>query len=163
MKKSSLLLVLVMLLIPIVFAQEITVDLRNTQLEPSTIVLKKGEPASITFINHDGQTHGFNKPELNLVGLIEPGESKTFEIRTDTAGEFTFYCAIYCGEKHYNMGGTIIISNNPDNVELDNNMNTGSPGPNSPQFFIWIIGLFVFISALTSGILYHKIKKKKLG
>ena len=161
MKKSSLLLVLVMLLIPIVFAQEITVDLRNTQLEPSTIVLKKGEPASITFINHDGQTHGFNKPELNLVGLIEPGESKTFEIRTDKAGEFNFYCAIYCGKKHYNMGGTIIISDNPDKLELDNNMDTGSSSSNSLQFLTLIIGLFIFVSVIVSGILYYKIKKRK--
>ncbi len=141
--------------------KEITVDLRNTELEPSIIVLKRGEPASITFINHDGQTHGFSVPELNLVGLIEPGESKTFEIQTDKAGEFDFYCAIYCGEKHYNMGGTIIISDNPDKVELDNNMDAGSSGFNSLQLFILIVGLFIFVSVLVSGILYYKVKKRK--
>ena len=161
MKKSSLFLVLVMFLIPMVFAQEITVDLRNTQLEPSTIVLKRGEPASITFVNHDSQTHGFSEPELNLVGLIEPGESKTFEILTDKSGEFNFYCAIYCGEKHYNMGGTIIISDNPDKVELDNSIDIGSLESKPFQFFTLIIGLFIFVSVLVSGILYYKVKKKK--
>lgn len=151
---------LFMIFMPIAFAQEVTVNLRNTELDPSTIVFKTGEPASITFINHDSQTHGFSTPELNLVGLIEPGESKTFEINTDKAGEFNFYCAIYCGEKHYDMGGTIIISDNPDNVGLNNNASVESFNFNSMRFLTIGIGLFVLISLMVSGVLYSKIKKK---
>ncbi len=69
---------------------------------PDTITVNKGDKVKIIIENTD-VPHGIRVPDFNIKGenLVEFSANKT--------GEFTWYCAVYCGEGHMKMKGKLIV------------------------------------------------------
>ncbi|MDP3918640.1 MAG: 4Fe-4S binding protein [Nanoarchaeota archaeon] len=109
MRLAFLLLISILLLTPVLAIQNATVTLIDTNIEPNIVYFDLDEPAQLTIINQDSMAHGFGAYDLNIMGRIEPGETKTFDIPTDIPGEFHYYCAVYCGVNHYEMSGIIVV------------------------------------------------------
>jgi len=127
--------------------QEVEVLLRDNQILPAEVYLKPGIPARLTFINQDKQAHGFGLYELGIIGRIEPGTRKTFSIPTSTPGRYPFMCAIYCGSNHYNMKGTIVIS---DSAEPTPALKDPGNSSRSLEPALWGLGTAIGILSLAS-------------
>jgi len=87
----------------------IKVVARKFEFEPRHIELKKGEPVLLEFSSLD-VIMGFN---LNAFGLrtdIVPGQTTRLNLTPDQAGEFVFYCDVFCGSGHEEMDGTLAVS-----------------------------------------------------
>lgn len=77
---------------------------------PQTIHVRKGHEITLHIRNTDIVTHGFYLPEYDLeVAEIKAGERKTLTFTADRAGEFTFFCSVWCSDYHMHMRGTLIV------------------------------------------------------
>lgn len=72
------------------------------EYNPNIIRLKKGQPVTINLNNIDF-AHGIIIPDLELGGM------ETLTFTPEEAGEFEFFCPVYCGAGHGNMRGKIIV------------------------------------------------------
>jgi len=72
------------------------------RINPRTITVKEGEKIKLTINNLD-TTHGINIPDLGVSGR------NIVEFTADKKGEYTFYCANFCGSGHSAMQGKIIV------------------------------------------------------
>lgn len=87
--------------------REIKITAKKFEFDKTEIQVKKGEKVKIVVENAD-VSHGIIVPDL-----IDPSTQESlneFEIPTDKAGEFYFYCATPCGLGHGSMSGKIVIS-----------------------------------------------------
>ena len=77
---------------------------------PRAIEIEKGKETTLRIRNADIVTHGFYLPDLGLnVGAIKAGDVYELTFTPDTAGEFTFYCGVWCSDYHMQMRGTLIV------------------------------------------------------
>lgn len=67
-----------------------------------TITVNKGDKVKI-IINNTDTLHGMRIPDLGIRG------DETLEFTADKTGEFDWYCANMCGEKHMQMKGKLIV------------------------------------------------------
>lgn len=86
----------------------IRVTAEDWKFSPTTITVNKGEKVTLEIVGVSGR-HGFAVPELGINQAVNPGETVTITLNTDTAGEFAFRCSIPCGPGHREMVGTIVI------------------------------------------------------
>lgn len=70
--------------------------------DPDVITVKKGEKVRIK-INNTDVPHGIRIPELDVK------DENQVEFTADKAGEFAWYCTIFCGEGHRQMSGRLIV------------------------------------------------------
>jgi cytochrome c oxidase subunit 2 len=91
-------------------AAEKVVEIKAKRYEftPSEIVLKTGEPVKLRITTED-RVHGFNAPELKLDAQITPGKVSELELTPQKAGEYGFFCDVFCGSGHPEMTGKIIV------------------------------------------------------
>jgi nitrous-oxide reductase len=55
-------------------------------------------------------THGFYLPALGLsLTEIKAGDVKRVTFTAETAGEFPFYCSMWCSDHHMQMRGTLVV------------------------------------------------------
>ena len=87
----------------------IKVTAKKFDFTPNIIKLQKGVPAVLEFTSLD-LTMGFNAPDFGVRTDIVPGAVSRVRVVPDKAGEFTFYCDIFCGSGHENMSGTIVVT-----------------------------------------------------
>jgi len=71
------------------------------KVRPGEVVL---EISSLDFV------HGFNMPDLNLRSDLPPGRVTRLRFTVDKPGEYEFVCDNFCGDKHEEMGGRMIVS-----------------------------------------------------
>ena len=82
------------------------------------ITVNKGDTVRLRITSSD-VVHGFAIGGLGIdVGQIVPGEATTVEFVADQAGQFTYYCNVWCSPFHYRMRGTleVIDPQTPDRV-----------------------------------------------
>ncbi len=71
---------------------------------PNYITIPVGETVKMLIRNVDTVAHGFAIPELKVdAGEIKAGHNATVEVRAEEAGEYEFYCTVWCGEFHLQM------------------------------------------------------------
>jgi heme/copper-type cytochrome/quinol oxidase subunit 2 len=91
-------------------AQQVNLVAYRWGWEPSTVTVKKGVPVVITVTSRSG-THGLAIPALGVnSGTFGVGETKTVEFTPDKAGEYPFFCSVFCGEGHSEMRGTLVVT-----------------------------------------------------
>jgi cytochrome c oxidase subunit 2 len=86
----------------------IQVTASQFQFSPDVITLKKGVPVKLEIRTSD-VLHGFNCPEMGIRAEVRPGEVTKISFTPARAGEFEFYCDIFCGEGHARMTGRFIV------------------------------------------------------
>ena len=69
---------------------------------PDTITVNQGDKVRIKIDNTD-VLHGIRIPDLNVKG------NELVEFIADKSGEFTWYCTNFCGDKHREMSGKLIV------------------------------------------------------
>ncbi len=82
--------------------REINVKAFQFGYEPNVIKAATGERIKINIDNTD-VLHGIRIPDLGLSG------NEALEFTVNQAGEFTWYCANFCGEGHGSMQGKLIV------------------------------------------------------
>lgn len=82
--------------------KEFTVKAFKYGYTPDTITVDRGDKVRIKIDNTD-VPHGIRIPDLNLKN------NNLIEFTADKRGEFTWYCAVYCGEGHMKMKGNLIV------------------------------------------------------
>jgi len=55
------------------------------------------------------RVHGFKMPNFGIRTAIVPGETTKVTFKPDKAGSFAFFCDVFCGDGHEDMGGTLIV------------------------------------------------------
>jgi len=74
------------------------------------IQLARGQPVTLVIRNVDVVSHGFYVPALNLlVSDIRAGDVREIQFTPQQAGEFPFYCSVWCGDYHMDMRGKLIV------------------------------------------------------
>lgn len=77
---------------------------------PQTIEVEQGEPVTLVIRNVDAVTHGFYLPGLDLtVREIKAGDVKEITFTPQVAGEYGFYCSVWCSDFHMHMRGKLIV------------------------------------------------------
>lgn len=82
--------------------KEFTLDASRFKYSPEVIEVNKGDEVKI-IVNNIDTIHGIRIPDFNVKG--ENG----VEFTADKAGEFEFYCTVFCGDQHREMKGKIIV------------------------------------------------------
>ena len=59
---------------------------------------KVGEKVTVSVANHDAMPHTFTSPDLGVDADIAPGSTTTFTFTASSAGTFTWYCSVPCGD-----------------------------------------------------------------
>jgi cytochrome c oxidase subunit 2 len=90
-------------------AKIIKVSARRFEYSPSEIKLKKGTPVVLQLTTED-RSHGFDIPSMNLRADIVPGKVTEVKVTPQKAGEFDFFCDVFCGSGHEGMNGKIIVT-----------------------------------------------------
>lgn len=83
-------------------AKEFKIDAYKFYYSPDAIAVKRGDIVRIT-VNNADVIHGIRIPDLGLSG------NETIEFTADKAGDFAWYCNVYCGEGHNKMQGRLIV------------------------------------------------------
>lgn len=92
-----------------VASEKITVEGSEFAFTPSTITLKKGETAEITFKNAGKYPHNLTISDLGVKSkTIQPGEEDTFSVTPDKTGQFSFLCTVP-GHADKGMTGTLTV------------------------------------------------------
>ncbi len=77
--------------------------------QPEGIIVRQGERVRLRIHGAD-VVHGFAIAHADIEPVrVEPGEVTTVEFVAGRAGEFTFYCDVWCSPFHYCMRGTINV------------------------------------------------------
>ncbi len=88
--------------------KEFNVTAKNWAFEPAQITVNRGDKVKLTIKSTD-VTHGFFLPAFNVSKSLEPGKEIVAEFTADQAGEFPFYCNVFCGSGHSDMKGKLIV------------------------------------------------------
>ncbi len=77
---------------------------------PEVVRLERGRETSIVIRNVDVVSHGFYVPALNIViKEIKAGEVEELSLTINEAGEYPFYCVVWCSDSHLLMRGVITV------------------------------------------------------
>jgi cytochrome c oxidase subunit 2 len=88
--------------------QVVHMTAKRFEYTPSEITLKKGVPVilEITALDRD---HGFKIPDLGVRADLKSGEVTRVRIVPDRTGTFGFRCDVFCGDRHEDMAGEIVV------------------------------------------------------
>nr|WP_316638761.1 cupredoxin domain-containing protein [uncultured Roseateles sp.] len=86
----------------------IAVVARKFVFLPNEITVTRGEPVVLE-LSAPEVVMGFHAPELQLRGLIIPGQTTRLRWTPERPGQFDFVCDVFCGDGHEGMSGRIIV------------------------------------------------------
>jgi cytochrome c oxidase subunit II len=87
---------------------EIEIMAMKFSFTPDTIKVKLGQPVTLLLTSID-RIHGFKMPNFGVRTDIVPGETTRVTITPDKVGQFAFFCDVFCGDGHEDMGGTLVV------------------------------------------------------
>ena len=87
---------------------EIKVLAMKFDFTPETIKVKVGQPVTLVLTSMD-RIHGFKMPEFGIRTDIIPDQETRVTITPQKTGTFAFFCDVFCGDGHEEMGGTLIV------------------------------------------------------
>ncbi|MEO6971590.1 MAG: cupredoxin domain-containing protein, partial [Chthoniobacterales bacterium] len=86
----------------------------RSRFVPDRIDAKVGDTLTIHVTNIEQSAdmiHGFGLVENNLNITIDPGETKTLQLKLTKPGVFPFYCTNFCSALHQEMQGYLVVKN----------------------------------------------------
>ena len=87
---------------------EISVMARKFDFTPETIKVKVGQQVTLVLTSFD-RIHGFKMPEFGIRTEIIPDQETRVTLTPQKTGTFAFFCDVFCGDGHEDMGGTLIV------------------------------------------------------
>ena len=78
----------------------------NGVRENNTLHVPVGKPVRLTLISQD-VIHAFYVPDFRVQIHVVPGRYTTLWFTAAKPGRYPFYCAMYCGTQHSEMGGYV--------------------------------------------------------
>jgi cytochrome c oxidase subunit 2 len=87
---------------------EIRISAKKFEFNPAEVRLKLGQPVILVLTSED-RIHGFKVPDLGLRAEIVPGQETRVALTPEKAGQIVFFCDVFCGDGHEEMGGTLIV------------------------------------------------------
>lgn len=98
-----------MIALPQPSVRTIRIVAQRFKYTPDRIELKLGQPVRLELSSLD-VLMGFNAPDFKIRSDIVPGKVSYLSFTPQKAGEFGFFCDIYCGAGHTNMIGSFVVS-----------------------------------------------------
>ena len=92
--------------------EEVRIKLTVKRFEYSQKILrvKKNVPVVIEITSED-VPHGFSIPDFHArADVVLPGKVTLVRFVPDKVGEFQYLCDIFCGSKHEQVEGTLVVS-----------------------------------------------------
>lgn len=89
-------------------ARVVRIAAQRFSYTPNRITLKKGQAAVLQFTSIDF-VHGFNVPDLHVRADLPPGRVTLVPITPQKAGVYDMLCDNFCGAKHEEMNGRIVV------------------------------------------------------
>ena len=87
----------------------IKMTVKRFEFSRKTITLKKGVPVLIEITSLD-VPHGFSVPDFNArAEIVMPGKATQIRFTPDKTGEFIYLCDVFCGDKHEELQGKLIV------------------------------------------------------
>ncbi len=86
----------------------------RSRFTPDRLDAKVGDTLTVHVTNIEqspDMIHGFGLVENNLNITIDPGETRTFQVKLTKAGVFPFYCTNFCSALHQEMQGYLVVKN----------------------------------------------------
>lgn len=87
---------------------EVRISAKKFEFNPAEVRLKLGQPVVLVLTSED-RIHGFKVPGLGLRTEIVPGQETRLALTPEKAGPIVFFCDVFCGDGHEEMGGTLIV------------------------------------------------------
>jgi cytochrome c oxidase subunit 2 len=87
---------------------EVSVAASKFEFTPETVKAKVGVPLTFVLTSLD-RIHGFKMPDFGVRTDIVPDQETRLTITPTKAGSFAFFCDIFCGDGHEEMGGTLVV------------------------------------------------------
>lgn len=85
----------------------------RSRFVPDNVEAKVGDTITFHITNIEqspGQLHGFGVGEIDINGVIDPGETKSYTVTLDKPGVFPFYCTVFCSALHQEMQGYLAVA-----------------------------------------------------
>ncbi|MBI2769785.1 MAG: cupredoxin domain-containing protein [Burkholderiales bacterium] len=76
---------------------------------PAEFTVTAGRPVVLEFTSLDF-VHGFHMPDLKLRADLPPGVVTRLRFTVDKPGAYDFLCDNFCGDKHEEMGGRMVVA-----------------------------------------------------
>ncbi|MDO8660958.1 MAG: cupredoxin domain-containing protein [Candidatus Woesearchaeota archaeon] len=89
--------------------REFLVSAKNFEFLPSTIEVNKGDTVRLKIISGDTR-HGITIQGYDIRKELPVNQEVVIEFLADKAGEFPFYCSVFCGSGHSAMKGLLIVT-----------------------------------------------------
>jgi cytochrome c oxidase subunit 2 len=87
---------------------EVSIVAMKFNFTPDTVKTKVGQPLTFVLTSLD-RIHGFKLPDFGTRTDIVPDQETRLTITPQKTGQFAFFCDIFCGDGHEDMGGTLIV------------------------------------------------------
>jgi cytochrome c oxidase subunit 2 len=87
---------------------EIRISAKKFEYHPDRITAKVGQSLVLVLTSED-RIHGFKMPDFGLRTDIVPGQETRVSLTPDKAGNFPYFCDVFCGDGHEDMGGTLVV------------------------------------------------------
>ena len=108
----------------------------RSRFVPDRIDAKVGDTLTVHVTNIEQSAdmiHGFGLVENNLNITIDPGETRTFQVKLTKPGVFPYYCTNFCSALHQEMQGYLVVQNADAVMPATEAVNPASipPAPNT--------------------------------
>jgi cytochrome c oxidase subunit II len=89
-------------------AQVVKIVAQRFRYTPGEFRVKAGQPIVLEFTSLDF-VHGFNMPDLKVRADLPPGRVTRLALPAAPPGTYDFVCDNFCGDKHEEMHGRMIV------------------------------------------------------
>ncbi len=89
--------------------KEFNMTAKRFEFIPNTITVNRGDEVVLRITSTDVE-HGFSLATYDIIETLPPGETRTIRFTADQAGEFNFFCSVFCGSGHQSMRGKLVVS-----------------------------------------------------
>lgn len=87
----------------------IKMTVKRFEFSQKELRVKKGVPVVVEITSED-VPHGFSVPEFHArAEVVMPGKPTEVRFVPDKVGEFQYLCDIFCGTKHEELEGLLIV------------------------------------------------------